>query len=418
MVQLTFSHLVENKVLDVRECQLLSYAITHEGDLTLSTLSAVFPRMRMSTIEALCERLVAKLYFDKTEVDDAIEGKIGLYGINRPIVKELLIRNDESLDGDLGRQINVIEKILGAAEEKPAAPAPSTSEPRNGPFAPTKPTNIADDIKAAPAVSAPTPLRAQAPQNSGQAAFPIQTSAAVPANPEPRTESQKTKKAKRKGGDTAAALIAMSEDDMYNTVRAAAADIIAASAERYPQVIGLNPDVCAEAFINHYSSKGWMVGKNKMVDWRAALRNAIREPWTSMARNKQYTQSDLALRMAAEGAKMDAIFGPAKLVTPPQPAPKREINIGDIDLSDDNWLLKYSGFNPDGTPIDKSASSSPASSPPALIEGNAQTISEEERARKRDLAIMEEMAAKELARQQAIYDAGEEEEEADEEEYY
>lgn len=28
-----------------------------------------------------------------------------------------------------------------------------------------------------------------------------------------------------------------------------------------------------EAFIDYYASKGWMVGKNKMKDWRAAVRN-------------------------------------------------------------------------------------------------------------------------------------------------
>ena len=26
------------------------------------------------------------------------------------------------------------------------------------------------------------------------------------------------------------------------------------------------------SFINHYTSKGWMIGKNKMVDWQAAVR--------------------------------------------------------------------------------------------------------------------------------------------------
>lgn len=30
--------------------------------------------------------------------------------------------------------------------------------------------------------------------------------------------------------------------------------------------------VSAERFINHYTSNGWMVGKNKMKDWRAAVR--------------------------------------------------------------------------------------------------------------------------------------------------
>lgn len=30
--------------------------------------------------------------------------------------------------------------------------------------------------------------------------------------------------------------------------------------------------VSPEAFINHYTSKGWMIGKNKMKDWKAAVR--------------------------------------------------------------------------------------------------------------------------------------------------
>ena len=32
---------------------------------------------------------------------------------------------------------------------------------------------------------------------------------------------------------------------------------------------GIDP----EAFIDHYESKGWMVGKNRMKDWKAAVRN-------------------------------------------------------------------------------------------------------------------------------------------------
>ena len=33
-----------------------------------------------------------------------------------------------------------------------------------------------------------------------------------------------------------------------------------------------NNNVDAERFINHYTSNGWMVGKNKMKDWKAAVR--------------------------------------------------------------------------------------------------------------------------------------------------
>lgn len=35
--------------------------------------------------------------------------------------------------------------------------------------------------------------------------------------------------------------------------------------------------VDAERFIDYYSAKGWMVGKNKMKDWKAAVRNWARE---------------------------------------------------------------------------------------------------------------------------------------------
>lgn len=33
----------------------------------------------------------------------------------------------------------------------------------------------------------------------------------------------------------------------------------------------------AERFVDFYSSKGWMVGKNKMKDWKAAVRNWARQ---------------------------------------------------------------------------------------------------------------------------------------------
>jgi hypothetical protein len=45
----------------------------------------------------------------------------------------------------------------------------------------------------------------------------------------------------------------------------------------------------AEGFVNFYSSKGWMVGKNKMKDWRAAARRA--KDWTSST-TQQTTQKE------------------------------------------------------------------------------------------------------------------------------
>lgn len=38
----------------------------------------------------------------------------------------------------------------------------------------------------------------------------------------------------------------------------------------------LSYEVEAEKFIDFYASKGWFVGKTKMKDWRAAVRNWIR----------------------------------------------------------------------------------------------------------------------------------------------
>lgn len=42
-----------------------------------------------------------------------------------------------------------------------------------------------------------------------------------------------------------------------------------------------NNSVDAEQFIDFYSSKGWMVGKNKMKDWQAAVRNWERRQGTA-----------------------------------------------------------------------------------------------------------------------------------------
>ena len=49
-------------------------------------------------------------------------------------------------------------------------------------------------------------------------------------------------------------------------------------------------NVDAERFINFYESKGWMVGKNKMKDWKAAVRN-----WESS--DKQQTKLSTSLKI-------------------------------------------------------------------------------------------------------------------------
>lgn len=47
---------------------------------------------------------------------------------------------------------------------------------------------------------------------------------------------------------------------------------------------GYNVD--ARRFIDFYESKGWMVGKNKMKDWRAAVRNWARQERREVTRNE------------------------------------------------------------------------------------------------------------------------------------
>ncbi|ADZ82531.1 DUF4373 domain-containing protein [Cellulosilyticum lentocellum] len=47
-----------------------------------------------------------------------------------------------------------------------------------------------------------------------------------------------------------------------------------------------NNTIDAEIFIDFYSSKGWMIGKNKMKDWKAAIRT-----WERKSDNGSYTGS-------------------------------------------------------------------------------------------------------------------------------
>ena len=44
-------------------------------------------------------------------------------------------------------------------------------------------------------------------------------------------------------------------------------------------------DVDVERFMNYYTSNGWMVGKNKMKDWKAAVRNWARKDMAAKPNN-------------------------------------------------------------------------------------------------------------------------------------
>lgn len=52
-------------------------------------------------------------------------------------------------------------------------------------------------------------------------------------------------------------------------------------------------NVDAERFVNFYASKGWMVGKNKMRDWRACVRTWERERVEKQAGERKYTSAEL-----------------------------------------------------------------------------------------------------------------------------
>ena len=56
-----------------------------------------------------------------------------------------------------------------------------------------------------------------------------------------------------------------------------------------------SPDSVNEAdkFIDFYASKNWMVGKNKMKDWKAAIRNWMRKSNEQQQRSNQPSQKQL-----------------------------------------------------------------------------------------------------------------------------
>lgn len=67
-------------------------------------------------------------------------------------------------------------------------------------------------------------------------------------------------------------------------------------------------DVDAEKFINHYTSNGWMVGKNKMQDWKAAVRTWERNGYDKKpaeVKPKASTSGNIFLDMLKEGAYSD-----------------------------------------------------------------------------------------------------------------
>lgn len=60
-------------------------------------------------------------------------------------------------------------------------------------------------------------------------------------------------------------------------------------------------DIDAQQFIDFYASKGWMVGKNKMTDWKAAIRT-----WEKYHKEKQETPKNKAAQELEDFYEMTA----------------------------------------------------------------------------------------------------------------
>jgi predicted phage replisome organizer len=63
-------------------------------------------------------------------------------------------------------------------------------------------------------------------------------------------------------------------------------------------------NVNPEKFFDHYTSNGWMVGRNKMKDWKAAVRTWERNSYSEPKEDKSYDSEDFyetALRKGLEG---------------------------------------------------------------------------------------------------------------------
>lgn len=87
-----------------------------------------------------------------------------------------------------------------------------------------------------------------------------------------------------------------------------------------------NNSVSATKWINHYISNGWMVGKNKMKDWKAAVRTWENSDIVPIGKLPESKGSNLG------GSKLADDYGiPSKTAVPmPDSFKKSRLNIGTI----------------------------------------------------------------------------------------
>ena len=58
-----------------------------------------------------------------------------------------------------------------------------------------------------------------------------------------------------------------------------------------------NYSVDAERFVNFYECKGWMVGKNKMKNWKAAVRTWVKKEQEGVKKSDNYTEQSASVQL-------------------------------------------------------------------------------------------------------------------------
>lgn len=269
MALIVFNNLIGNGIMDNKRCELFSCLVVNNRKMSVDELHEQFPHIRKPTIIKNCDVLYYCTWLEKEEQED---GTIS-YEINRPAVRELLARCGETCDA-LGLQLQTLKKILGpdGVKDPPAEPAPdcgSTVENEHAIMSVT-PTDLIPAAASKSAPAAPSPTVQESLNSSAVGGGPL-----VPA----------TQPKNRKGANIPPSIEEVTEE----------ARKIIADWKGHPEVIGLNPGRCAEAFIEFYESKGWVINNNqKMKCWTAALARAIHTPWSTMASSRILTPQDKA----------------------------------------------------------------------------------------------------------------------------
>ena len=89
--------------------------------------------------------------------------------------------------------------------------------------------------------------------------------------PKPKQNQPKTKPKPNVNDNDNENVNVLSKDNIGRFTPPPLADV-----QSYFKEKGINDPKEPEKFIDFYTSKGWMVGKNKMKDWKAAVRNWIK----------------------------------------------------------------------------------------------------------------------------------------------